>query len=64
MPMMISWSGNSSVATLPTMFDLNQKGKLSIQKGSLINKSPPFSQTHLLNIKTPPGICRLVFSDF
>lgn len=31
MPMMISWSGNSSVATLPTMFDLIQKGKLSIQ---------------------------------
>jgi len=28
MPMIISWSGNSSVATLPTMFDLMQKGKL------------------------------------
>jgi len=28
MPMMISWSGNSSVATLPTMFDLIQKGQL------------------------------------
>jgi 3-oxoacyl-[acyl-carrier-protein] synthase-3 len=28
MPMTISWLGNSSVATLPTMFDLLQKGKL------------------------------------
>lgn len=28
MPMMISWSGNSSVATLPTMLDLIVKGKL------------------------------------
>jgi 3-oxoacyl-[acyl-carrier-protein] synthase-3 len=29
MPMTISWLGNSSVATLPTLFDLLQKGKLS-----------------------------------
>ncbi|MBA4394455.1 MAG: 3-oxoacyl-ACP synthase [Desulfobacca sp.] len=28
MPMTISWLGNSSVATLPTLFDLLQKGKL------------------------------------
>ncbi len=28
MPMTISWLGNSSVATIPTMFDLIQKGKL------------------------------------
>lgn len=28
MPMTISWLGNSSVATLPTMFDLLQRGKL------------------------------------
>ncbi len=28
MPMTISWLGNSSVATLPTMFDLLQKGKM------------------------------------
>ncbi len=28
MPMMISWTGNSSVATLPTLFDLIMKGKL------------------------------------
>ncbi len=28
MPMTISWLGNSSVATLPTMFDLLQKGKI------------------------------------
>jgi len=28
MPMTISWCGNSSVATLPTLFDLLQKGKL------------------------------------
>jgi 3-oxoacyl-[acyl-carrier-protein] synthase-3 len=28
MPMIISWTGNSSVATLPTMFDLILKGKL------------------------------------
>jgi 3-oxoacyl-[acyl-carrier-protein] synthase-3 len=27
-PMMISWTGNSSVATLPTLFDLIRKGKL------------------------------------
>ena len=29
MPMTISWLGNSSVATLPTMLDLLQRGKLS-----------------------------------
>lgn len=29
MPMTISWLGNSSVATLPTLFDLLSKGKLS-----------------------------------
>jgi 3-oxoacyl-[acyl-carrier-protein] synthase III len=29
MPMTISWLGNSSVATLPTLFDLLQKGKLN-----------------------------------
>ena len=29
MPMTISWLGNSSVATLPTMFDLLQRGKLN-----------------------------------
>ena len=28
MPMIISWTGNSSVATLPTLFDLICKGKL------------------------------------
>lgn len=28
MPMTIAWLGNSSVATIPTMFDLLQKGKL------------------------------------
>jgi 3-oxoacyl-[acyl-carrier-protein] synthase-3 len=28
MPMTISWAGNSSVATVPTMFDLIQRGKL------------------------------------
>jgi 3-oxoacyl-[acyl-carrier-protein] synthase-3 len=28
MPMIISWAGNSSVATLPIMFDLLRKGKL------------------------------------
>ena len=28
MPMTISWLGNSSVATIPTMFDLLQRGKL------------------------------------
>lgn len=39
MPMMISWAGNSSVATLPTMFDLIQKGKLgnhSLNSGDII----------------------------
>ena len=29
MPMTISWLGNSSVATLPTMLDLMQRGKLN-----------------------------------
>ena len=28
MPMTISWLGNSSVATLPTLFDLLQRGEL------------------------------------
>ena len=28
MPMTISWLGNSSVATLPTMLDLMEKGQL------------------------------------
>ncbi len=32
MPMTISWLGNSSVATLPTMLDLIQKGKLDKHK--------------------------------
>ena len=32
MPMTISWLGNSSVATLPTLFDLLQKGKLDNHK--------------------------------
>ena len=32
MPMTISWLGNSSVATLPTMFDLFRRGKLDNHK--------------------------------
>jgi 3-oxoacyl-[acyl-carrier-protein] synthase-3 len=28
MPMTIGWAGNSSVATLPTMLDLIQRGRL------------------------------------
>ncbi|MFZ0131427.1 MAG: ketoacyl-ACP synthase III [Desulfobacterales bacterium] len=32
MPMMISWTGNSSVATLPTLLDLIQRGKLDDHK--------------------------------
>lgn len=39
MPMTISWLGNSSVATIPTMFDLIQKGKLeghSLSSGDVI----------------------------
>ena len=32
MPMTISWAGNSSVATLPTLFDLIQKGKMDNHK--------------------------------
>ena len=32
MPMTISWLGNSSVATLPTLFDLLQRGKLENHK--------------------------------
>jgi 3-oxoacyl-[acyl-carrier-protein] synthase-3 len=32
MPMTISWLGNSSVATIPTMFDLVQRGKLDKHK--------------------------------
>jgi 3-oxoacyl-[acyl-carrier-protein] synthase-3 len=39
MPLTISWLGNSSVATLPTLYDLFSKGKLSnhqMKKGSII----------------------------
>jgi len=40
MPMTISWLGNSSVATLPTMLDLLQKGKLEnhnrLQLGDIV----------------------------
>jgi len=32
MPMTISWLGNSSVATLPTLFDLLQRGRLNNKK--------------------------------
>ncbi len=32
MPMTISWLGNSSVATLPTLFDLLQRGRLNNHK--------------------------------
>ena len=39
MPMTISWLGNSSVATLPTMLDLLQRGQLenhSVQSGDIV----------------------------
>ncbi len=39
MPMTISWLGNSSVATLPTLYDLMQKGELDgqvLKEGSVI----------------------------
>jgi 3-oxoacyl-[acyl-carrier-protein] synthase-3 len=38
MPMIISWSGNSSVATLPTLFDLIQRQKLgtSLLSGDIV----------------------------
>ena len=40
MPMTISWLGNSSVATLPTMLDLLQKGKIeghkALQSGGIV----------------------------
>ena len=39
MPMTIAWLGNSSVATVPTMFDLIQKGKLEdhrLESGDII----------------------------
>jgi 3-oxoacyl-[acyl-carrier-protein] synthase-3 len=39
MPLTISWLGNSSVATLPTLYDLFSKGKLenhTLKKGSTI----------------------------
>jgi len=39
MPMTIAWLGNSSVATVPTMFDLIQKGKLenhSLKSGDIV----------------------------
>jgi 3-oxoacyl-[acyl-carrier-protein] synthase III len=32
MPMTISWLGNSSVATLPTMLDLMQRGQMNNHK--------------------------------
>ena len=34
MPMTISWLGNSSVATLPTLFDLMRRGNLESQSFS------------------------------
>lgn len=39
MPMTIAWLGNSSVATIPTLFDLIQKGRLeehSLESGDII----------------------------
>jgi 3-oxoacyl-[acyl-carrier-protein] synthase-3 len=39
MPMTISWLGNSSVATLPTLYDLLQRGKLNnhrLQPGDVV----------------------------
>jgi 3-oxoacyl-[acyl-carrier-protein] synthase-3 len=40
MPMTISWLGNSSVATLPTLLDLLQKGKIEnhnrLQSGDIV----------------------------
>jgi 3-oxoacyl-[acyl-carrier-protein] synthase-3 len=39
MPMCIQWLGNSSVATVPTLFDLVRKGKMpehSVEKGDII----------------------------
>jgi 3-oxoacyl-[acyl-carrier-protein] synthase-3 len=39
MPMTIAWLGNSSVATIPTMFDLIQKGRLEdhrLESGDII----------------------------
>ncbi len=39
MPMTISWLGNSSVATLPTLFDLLLKGKIEnyeVEKGDIV----------------------------
>jgi 3-oxoacyl-[acyl-carrier-protein] synthase-3 len=38
-PMTVSWLGNSSVATLPTLLDLLRKGKLpdqSLEPGDLV----------------------------
>jgi 3-oxoacyl-[acyl-carrier-protein] synthase-3 len=39
MPMTISWLGNSSVATVPTLYDLVSKGKIenqSLVPGSIV----------------------------
>jgi 3-oxoacyl-[acyl-carrier-protein] synthase-3 len=39
MPMSIQWLGNSSVATVPTLYDLTLKGKVNghqLQKGDII----------------------------
>ena len=39
MPLTISWLGNTSVATLPTLYDLLMKGKIEnqqLRKGSTI----------------------------
>jgi len=39
MPMIISWTGNSSVATLPTLYDLIRKGELqdhSLGRGDIV----------------------------
>ena len=39
MPMIIQWLGNSSVATVPTLYDLVRKGNMDdhrLQKGDII----------------------------
>jgi 3-oxoacyl-[acyl-carrier-protein] synthase III len=39
MPMSIQWLGNSSVATVPTLYDLTLKGKVNghrLEKGDII----------------------------
>jgi len=50
MPMSISWLGNSSVATLPTLFDLIMKENLQLKNMHIENALPAdVNKRHMIN---------------